>query len=40
MEPVDVELEISAGGAGTYMVAARSPSGEATATMHPKRCGR
>jgi hypothetical protein len=33
MEPVDIELEISAGGAGTYMVAARSPSGEATATM-------
>jgi sugar lactone lactonase YvrE len=33
MEAVDVELEISSGGAGTYLVAARSPSGEATATM-------
>jgi CHAT domain len=33
MEAVDVELEINSGGAGTYLVAARSPSGEATATM-------
>jgi hypothetical protein len=33
MEAVDVELEITSGGAGTYLVAARSPSGEATATM-------
>jgi hypothetical protein len=33
MEAVDVELEISSSGAGTYLVAARSPSGEATATM-------
>jgi CHAT domain/WD domain, G-beta repeat len=33
MEAVDVELEISSGSAGTYLVAARSPSGEAMATM-------
>ena len=33
MEAVDVELEINSSGAGTYLVAARSPSGEATATM-------
>jgi WD40 repeat protein len=33
MEAVDVELEIGSGGTGTYLVAARSPSGEATATM-------
>jgi hypothetical protein len=33
MEAVDVELEINSAGAGTYLVAARSPSGEATATM-------
>jgi hypothetical protein len=33
MEVMDVEVEISATGAGTYAVAARSPSGEATTTM-------
>jgi WD40 repeat protein len=33
MEAVDVELEVSRGGAGTYVVAARSPSGEATGAM-------
>jgi WD40 repeat protein len=33
MEAVDVELEITSGGAGTYLVVARSSSGEATATM-------
>jgi WD40 repeat protein len=33
MEAVDVELEINSSGAGTYLVAARSPSGEAMTTM-------
>jgi hypothetical protein len=33
MEAVDVELEITSGGHATYLVVARSPSGEAMATM-------